>query len=194
VRTLIRFIDSLLRRIHGVFEFTDAPLCLFRLQLGDAPHDLCLQGELIRAGDPVLLLHLWNEHIPSLPTQETAVTWAVMAARRLRNSFRQVARFVLEDPRARDVRAVGGAPGFLSSVERPAGVLLMRRLGFEIGPYSSRLGRFGEFWENLYSWFLIWTFHDASLRTRHRYRIERFELWMTRGRLLELYGPDRPKP
>jgi hypothetical protein len=145
MRLLFRFIDRLLRKCTGVFEFADNPECLFRLQFGTAPHDIELENEVVRAGEPVLFLHLWNDHIVPVSTQATPVTWAIKAARWLRRSFQQIAQFVLEEPRARDVRAVGGSPGFLSSVDRPAGVLFMRRLGFEIFPYHSPLGRFGLF-------------------------------------------------
>jgi hypothetical protein len=193
MRLLFRFIDRLLRKCTGVFEFADNPECLFRLQFGTAPHDIELENEVVRAGEPVLFLHLWNDHIVPVSTQATPVTWAIKAARWLRRSFQQIAQFVLEEPRARDVRAVGGSPGFLSSVDRPAGVLFMRRLGFEIFPYHSPLGRFGLFWENLYSWILIWTYHQHSMRGRHAYNIERFELWMSTEKLLELYGPKSEK-
>jgi hypothetical protein len=189
MRILFRFIDRLIRQRLHVFEIADNPECLFRLQFGSAPHDIHLKNGVIRAGEPILFLHLYNDHILPAWTQATDVTWAIKAARYLKRSFQQIAQFVLEDPRAREARALGGSPGFLSSADRPAGVQFMSRLGFEIFPYHSPLGRFGLFWENLYSWILIWTYHHESMRTRHVQNIERFELWMSRERLLELYGP-----
>jgi hypothetical protein len=167
MRILFRFIDRLIRQRLHVFEIADNPECLFRLQFGSAPHDIHLKNGVIRAGEPILFLHLYNDHILPAWTQATDVTWAIKAARYLKRSFQQIAQFVLEDPRAREARALGGSPGFLSSADRPAGVQFMSRLGFEIFPYHSPLGRFGLFWENLYSWILIWTYHQHSMRGRH---------------------------
>lgn len=63
----------------------------------------------------------------------------------------------------------------------------MRRLGFMVLPYHSPLGRFGEFWENFYTWMIIWAFNAASLRHRHLHRLRRSEVWMSVDEFLRRY-------
>jgi hypothetical protein len=55
-------------------------------------------------------------------------------------------------------------------------------------PYRGPLARFGEFWENLYTWGLMWTFNAASLRHRSLLRLRRAEVWMSAAELLARYG------
>ncbi|UCC64000.1 MAG: hypothetical protein JSV36_02770 [Anaerolineae bacterium] len=94
------------------------------------------------------------------------------------------------DPRLARVRAVGGASALFSPAERPGGVRLMQRLGFTVMPYHSPLGRFGEFWENFYSWWMMWTFNAVSLRYRRLIRLRRTEIWMSTQEFLDRYGTD----
>jgi len=56
----------------------------------------------------------------------------------------------------------------------------MNRLGFTVTPYHRPLGRFGEFWENFYSWGLLWAFNPPSWRRRKLFDLRRTEVWMLR--------------
>ena len=58
LRCLITRLDRLLRQWRGVFEFSDAPDCLFRLRVARAGHALRLPEGEIPAGAKVLELHL----------------------------------------------------------------------------------------------------------------------------------------
>jgi len=190
---LIRLFDRLLRYVLGVFEFCDDPDCLFRLRVTQAAHPVPLNGDEVPAGAPVLELHLWNEHIPPLPTAGPDAAWATHLRRLLIPSFRAVARQVRHDPRLAGVRAVSGTMAFLSPAEHPGGVHLMQRLGFTVMPHDSPLGRFGEFWENFYSWWIMWAFNAVSLRHRHLVRLHRTEVWMSADEFLSRYGVGKEK-
>ena len=48
--------------------------------------------------------------------------------------------------------------------------------------------RFTEFWQNFYSYALIWTFNPNSLRGKPLSAIERLDLFMSRKMLRERYG------
>ena len=76
MRALMRRIDAWMLRVLGIFEFSDDPECVLRLQITRAPHTLCLNGRVVNAGEPVLELHLWNEHIPPLPPSGPDLAWA----------------------------------------------------------------------------------------------------------------------
>jgi len=202
VRALIRQFDAMLRRAYGVFEFCDDENCLLRLRLTEAPYPLRLSDHVVRAGDPVLELHLWNEHIPPLPPDGPDLAWATRMRRMLIHSFHVLARYMENDPHLSSVCAVGGVTVLLSPGDRPGGERLMERLGFTITPYHNPLGRFGEFWENFYAWWLMWTFNAASLRRRQLIRLRRVEVWMSADEFLQRYGTSmagthnarRPRP
>lgn len=188
MRALVRRFDRFLRAAYGIFEFTADGEGLLRLRVRGAPHTLFLPDGIIAKGEPVLELHLWNEHVPPLPPTGPDLAWAARVRRMLDFSFGAVARQMTWDPRLGEVRAVGGVTVLLSPGDPRGGTRLMERLGFMVLPYRNVLGRFGEFWENLYSWGLMWTFNAASLRRRSLFRLRRGEVWMSRGEFLRRYG------
>ncbi len=186
MKRLIRCFDRFLRRCLGVFEFCDDPDSLLRVRRTSAPHPIVLPHRHIPAGAPILELHLWNEHIPPLPPGGPDLSWAVQTQRQLKASFRALARQVKSDPRLAGVEAVGGVSvlPFIGDNTR-----FFERLGFVVCPYHNPLGRFGEFWENLYTWAIMWTFNPPTLQGRSLLRLRRSEIWMTTEELLGRYGP-----
>ncbi|MGQ9467022.1 MAG: YkoP family protein [Anaerolineae bacterium] len=192
MRALVRAFDRFLCQATGVFEFCDDPECLVRLQGARAPHDLSLSdGTQVRAGAPVLMLHLWNEHLPHPAANGPDLQWAARVHRMLTHSLREVAQWMVEQPEGEQIEAVGGITVLaLSTAGRPTP--LIRHLGFDIFPYRRVLGRFGEFWENFYTWAIMWTFNPLSLRGRSLFRLRRAEIWMSREAFLRRYknGPD----
>ncbi len=187
MRALIRTFDGLLRRAYGVFEFCDDPNCVLRLRVTRASHTLSLQGNVLPAGTPVLELHLWNEHIPPIPPEGPDLAWAIRSRRMLIDSLRAVAHQIRYDPRLAGVQAIRGVTVLLPPGDGSGGRGLMKRLGFVVFPYCSPLGRFGEFWENLYSWGIMWAFNEVSLRHRQLIRLRRTEVWMSVNEFLRRY-------
>jgi len=178
MRKAIRLFDKGLRHALGVFEFCEVPDCLLRVRVTIAPHNLALQGWAVPKGVPILELHLWNEHIPPLPPSGPDLVWAVQMRRRLTISFQTLADQVQRDPRFANVQAVGGITVLLSPGSDPGGEKLFQRLGFRVFPYHNPLGSFGEFWENFYSWWIMWAFNPATLRHRRLIGLQRSEVWM----------------
>ena len=193
VRELIRHFDRLLRRACGVVEFCEDPQCLLRVQLARCPRPLRLSdGMEMRRGEPVLMLHLWNERIPPMGPAGPDMLWAVRVRRRLIYSLRQVAAFVATDPQMAGVRAVGGITVLIHPDNSGSSARLMGRLGFDVVPHPPGwLGGFGQFWENLYTWALMWAFNAPTLRRKQLLRLWRTEVWMSRWRLLEWYNNRR---
>lgn len=210
IRRWIVAFDRCLCRRMGLRELSDDPRCLFRGRVLEAAYPLLaadgrqtpsgIPSELssefsseIPAGAPVLELHLTGERIPPLPADGPDVAWAVRGQRLLRRSCRQVALRLADDPELRDVRAVGGATLLFTSEHGP-GKALFPRLGFTASPYRSPLGRFGEFWENVYTWLLMWAYNPTSLKHRRLLGSRRTEVWMTRERFLGRHGPKEAGP
>lgn len=190
MRGLTRRFDGLLRRACGVVEFGDDPHCLLRIQAAHCPRRLCLSDRVVvRRGEPVLMLHLWNEHVPPMGSAGPDLLWAAKVRRRLIRSLRCMALLVATDPKLAGVRAVGGVTVLVPPGHDSGQTRLLARLGFDVLPHPhGLLGRFGEFWENLYTWALMWTFNAPSLHRKRLLRLRRSEVWMPRQRLLAQYG------
>jgi hypothetical protein len=189
MRIVIRHFDALLRRVYGVYEFCDDVNCVLRLQVTQTSRALCVPGQEVRVGEPVLLLHLWNEHIPSMPSGGPDLSWAAQMRRLFLHSLRDVAVQMTSDPLLARVCAVGGDTVLLSPDTDSGGRRFLERLGFTILPYRSALGRFGEFWENFYTWWLMWTYNVTSLRHKRLFHLHRAEFWMLADEFLNRYGP-----
>jgi hypothetical protein len=137
------------------------------------------------AGDPILAIHLWNEHLPLIPPAGPDMAWARSVQRSFIYSLQAIAEEMNKDPRLADVCAVQGESVLISLT---GGEHLIRRLGFVILPAHNRLGRFGEFWENFYTWGLMWAYNPASLRNRHFSTLKKAELWMAADQFVRRYG------
>jgi hypothetical protein len=188
-RAAVRGLDSLLRRAYRVWEFTQDENCILRVALGTSAKDMTLSdGTRIEKGEVVGELHLWNEHLPRMDEEGPSVEWALKAYHLWRVSLKKLTAYLENAPQFESVRAFRGETAFLRDDLEESG--LFERLGFDVLRRDRRdkLGRFGEFWENLYTWWLIWTFNPGSLRRKDLFRMERAQLWISRQALLERYG------
>lgn len=188
MRCLVRLLDGVIRRSSQVFEFSSDAGCLLRLQFASAPRTIHLPDTTLAAGDGVLLLHLWNERLPPYPPGGADLSWALTTLRRFEHSLCLVADFLQTDPRATPVRGVGGMTILLETGLHASGRQFVQRLGFQVFPYASPLGRFGEFWENFYSWIIIWTYNPRSLPRQSLLALRRSEIWISREAFLRRFG------
>jgi hypothetical protein len=188
-RAPIHLLDRILRRATGVFEFTDDPDCIIRTRVGRTPHMLALPERHVLAGEKALEIHLWNEHVRPIPPGGATLSYAVWVRRAFVSSLEQLAHYTQATNDLADLAAVGGV-SVLVSPQYAGGMAWMERLGFTILPYHSPLGRFGEFWENVYAWWLMWAFNPASVRHRNALSMRRSEMWMTAEAFLARYGAD----
>lgn len=187
MQRLIRSFDACLRRAFGIFELGDNPDGLLRVRLIPAPHEISLPGGRVAAGAPVLELHVWNEHVPQIGAQGPDLAWAVETRRLLISSLCHIAWHLGYDARFGPVQAVGGVTILAAPFGGMGSGALFNRLGFTIFPCHSPLGRFGEFWANLYLWTLIWAYNKGSLRRRHFWGLQRNEIWMSAEDFLSRY-------
>jgi len=190
-RAAIGAFDSLLRWRLGVFEFTTDPACILRISVTPAPVSIDLPGDLhIVAGEPLVDIHLWNERLPQMPRTGADLAWARRMLRAFTVSLHLLAKYMALEPKLAGVRALYGEPGFLLTSELDAGAAVLTRLGFVVRRPRAQAGpwlRFAEFWQNLYSYALLWTFNPGSLYHKPLLRLERCQLWMPRHVLDERY-------
>lgn len=180
------------RRLH-IWEFSDDPDCILRVSISKARIGAELaDGTVVRRGDRIGVIHLWNERVPRLPPDGPDITWAVMLTRSVRHSLCLLARYVLETPDFDGIEAFGGEFGFIYT---PVALRLLRRLGLEIfeprPPHTLR-----EWIEDtamrIWPWLLRRVFNPASLRGRTLDDMRRRSAWITRRTILRLYGPGAP--
>jgi hypothetical protein len=88
-------LDRWLRRRQGVFEYAATRDCFFRIERGPADRHLRLRdGTTIAPGDPMLILHLWNENMPEIGEEGPTVAWARRFQRGVDSSLRELAAFL----------------------------------------------------------------------------------------------------
>ncbi len=188
MRSFIHAIDWLERRRTGVFEFWDDPECVFRVSVGVAKYPLAVRNGEIPAGEKVLLLHFWNEHVPAMPAEGPVLGPAVKLRRRVAASAHHLAEAMKNDPRLQGTKAVGGVTPLFTPGDGSAAERIFLRLGFFVTPHPNPLGRFVEFWEEVYAWLLMWAFTGPNQNLRSLRGLRRSDFWMCAEDFLRLYG------
>lgn len=183
-------LDEGLRRSHGVFEYSQDEACLFRIRLGAAPVPLRLAGVSVGAGEPVVELHFWNEHIQPIHRFRSGLRWAAHVQHSVTSSFRDLVAFLDSEPRFSGVRAIYANMG-LGDSERTSQLTRMCRLaGFEDVPAPrpvaamERLHRLGE---NMLGLLLALAVNPSSARLSILTR-DRALIAMSRDDLRRRYG------
>jgi hypothetical protein len=194
LRAGVRLIEYLVRKSLHVYELTNDPDCILRIQLTRAPRQVDEAGVKVAKGDFVLAIHAWNERMPKLPIAGPTLEWGIQLKRLTIHSFEAVARELQKGGIYSQVRAIYGESTIFSFSDHKGGLRMIQRLGFTILPYHGSTGKFGEFWANLFSWWLMWAFNDVSLRSRDFWSLERTEAWFMAEEFIERYGEKTVTP
>jgi hypothetical protein len=188
MRFIIHAIDWILRRCNGVFEFCDHPDCVFRVSVGLSKYPLRIPDGEMPVGTKVLELHFWNEHLPPMPSSGSFIGPAVKLRRRVASSTQRLAEAIENDPRLAGVRAVGGVTPLFTAGDNSPAEGIFRRLGFFVTAHQNPRGRFMEFWEEVYAWFLMWAFTPGNQNRRSLSGLKRSDFWISADDFLRLYG------
>lgn len=195
---LVAGADVYLRRWYGVREFTARRTCIFRIAPGKAPHDVVLGcGRTIRAGDPVVELHLWNEHFLRIPADGPDLVWGKLMRKRFRDSLFDIALYMEDSPEMTEVVAIWARDAIPLAKSGRKLARICECYGFEVLPMPERsalekfVGWFIDFWVVI----LVMAFNPRSLSADLLFR-PRYELWMSREVLFRRfgrYGADQPR-
>jgi hypothetical protein len=192
----VRTLDALLRRCLGIYEFCDDEDCVLRLAIRQSDCDLILSdGTHIEEGMPIGELHMWNEHIPTIPPEGPDLAWALAFHRRLAHSLAQLAAHVGSSPGAQGLQAFRADLSFGSRYRLEQWREMLERWGFDLVGRDGRegvWGRLADLGDNLYAWVLVWAFNPASLQGERPHDLRRDRLWMSRGVLQKRYLGSRP--
>ena len=186
-------LDRWLRRRQGVFEYTDDPACIFRIQHARAEQPLALSGGArIEPGMPILNLHLWNEHIPLMGPEGATVGWAHHLSRAVPASLRQLAAYLDADPGLDDIAALRADMRLGPPEKSPQLVRLMGRYGFEPAAETVRAGywRSGSLHhlgENILIFLLLLATNPVAVGTPVLRRDHKL-VYLSRAALVRRYG------
>jgi hypothetical protein len=126
------WLDDRLRERQHVYEYSDRPTCLFRIQRARAEGDVKLAGGVcVRCGDPILNLHLWNEHMPAWDPSRLDFRWARLIGREIAASLKGLAAHMAQDPSYDDIVALRAEMRFGTAERNVRIVRLSTRYGFE---------------------------------------------------------------
>lgn len=194
--TLVSALDDRLRLHYGVFEYTDRPDCLFRIQILRNDEDIVLSdGVPVRAGARIINLHVWNEQFPVFPPQGPTLAWARRLNRAFDASLCELAHFLQTEPALDDVTAICGNMTFEPSYRSAQLAQFVSRFGFEkvavrqsrtLGKQMQRLG------ENIFISMMVLARNAAALRADTLWR-DRTLVFLSRRRLHDRYGAGRER-
>ena len=160
-------LDDLLRKLQHVYEYSDHPDCLFRIQRAKAAAVVELaDGVRVRKGDPILNLHLWNEHMPRLDPGGMDFKWARLIGREITTSLERLATHMAEDLCYADVVALRAEMRFGTAEQNVRIVRLSARYGFESVRMSDneRYGAVRELGENALVLMLVLAANPGAAR------------------------------
>lgn len=185
-------LDRWLRRREAVFEYTESPDCVFRIQRAFAEAEITLRdGTEVRRGDPVVALHIWNEQVPVMAASGPSVGWAREVSRKVAGSLRDLEDYLDAHSEYDDVKVIA-ADIALSTPESGDQILRMAaRYGFEgvtdEGAEARMLRKLGE---NTLMLLLVLATNPASARLSVLRR-QRQPVYVSR-KMLRRHLPDRP--
>jgi len=188
LRVVIRRFDNWLSRIEGVEPFIDDPQCILRIQIIQLDQDISFPDQTIHTGSKALSIHFWNEHMPIIPDEGADLSYGLKFQRLIVYSMKLIAKHIQSNLSFDDIKAFGGITTFVSRDEADGGRKSFEHMGFTIFPYQRTVGAFGEFWENFYTWWVMWTYNPVSARYRKMLEMQRTEFWMTREKFLGKFG------
>lgn len=190
-RLAIRTIDRILRAAYQVKPFSQDPDCILRISKSPSPQQIRLSdGVQVQLGDPILVIHFWNERLGGSPQDRIALGWGRHLSRRLKASLRMLTAYLDQNLWANDIVAVRGELGFVKDVLSAKRYFM--RLGFDVVPMEAPGMRFWRraFWDNLYSYALMWTFNPGLLRGKRLTKLVRVVIWISRERLVQMYAAE----
>ena len=193
MRDLIRRIDKKRREMMGIFEFSTDRCCIFRASIHPLSEMAYIPEASEKSGTKALNLHFWNEQVPPLPSGGPDLGYAKNLIHKWTESLRQLANFILRDPRAEDVTVIIGITPIFFSGNIRTGINLIPRTGMHIEKYHPSAGPVRLFFDDLYAWMLMWTYNPNILYTRKPFTVDWHALWISREVLVERFADPAGK-
>ncbi len=183
--------DARLRRRLAVFEYTQDPSCVFRLEIARSPRPLALRdGSRVQPGQRIARLHFWNEHVPPVPRDGATIAWGRRMQRAIAGALRELARYLASRPDLGDIAAICADVPTGTRTQREQLARIMAHYGFEAIiepehlPIGARLRRLGE---NILISLIVFAQNAAALRPDTLQRV-RLPIFLSRRTLQQRFG------
>lgn len=184
-------LDVWLRRGTAVVEYSSDPACLFRLAIDHAAHPVVLRdGTRLGAGDRVVRLHFWNEHVPIVPRRGATIGWARQMHQAIALSLRELAVYLSSRPDLGDVTVICADVPNGTRAQSGQVARIMAHYGFETIAAPERLSigeRVHRFGENFLISLVVLAQNAKSLRLDTLWRV-RVPIFMSRRGLEARFG------
>jgi hypothetical protein len=185
----------MVRRRVGIYEYSTLEHCILRVHLDCADDSLTLQdGTCIHRGDPILKLHLWNEHMPAMGAQGPSVAWGRRMARDMDLSLKELARYLKEERTLWGVRVICADMCLGTADKRSQLARIVGRFGFEGMVYGlGRPGLLDHCTQNIMMLLLVGVTNPSTLRLGVLLR-DHQRFYLSRDALMgRYYGHVRPR-
>ena len=187
----VEAIDLRLRARHKVFEFSQSPRCIFRIQLGHAGEVLTLDdGTRIGAESRVVNLHIWNAQMPRMPSAGATIAWARLVHRNLEFSLNELAKLLAARADLDDVVALRADMRLGTAEESDQLLRIAGRYGFEPTAQQGRRS-VRQFWhdfgENIFMTMMVLASNAPAFRWSVLRR-GRKTVYLSRSRLMQRFG------
>lgn len=181
-------LDRLLRRRQGSYEFSTRPGCVFRIEPSTADRRVVLSdGTCVRAGDPLIKLHFWNEHLPRMGRGGPTMGWARQVSRAVDGSLSELSFYLSRRPDLAAVRVLYGEMCLATPRQTVRFKRIIAHYGFEAAnPEPDRRGTLRRIGETLLVLLLVMATNPASLRRALRRYQSR--VYLSRSALDARYG------
>jgi hypothetical protein len=184
-------LDRWLQERNGVFEYSRDNRCIFRIQRARVLERADLAGgSSIGPSEPILNLHLWNEHIPAIRDEGATLGWARRLSRAIDFSLKELARYLSEHPELDEIVAMRASMRLGREEKNRQLAYLSARYGFEDVVTRHRaasrpLHRLGE---NVLVLLLVLATNPMALRVSVLLRTQKV-VYLPRAALHRRYGP-----
>ena len=139
-------------------------------------------------GSHVLELHFWNDHIPPILENDSALAKAKLVLRLARESLAELALRLKTDPRMAGVRAVGGPMALYFGGDNYPAEKIFARLGFHVVPFQGSLGFWRRLGQKMHNWMLIWTYNPNALKNRNLFQLRWADCWLATDEFIRLFA------
>jgi hypothetical protein len=177
-RKFICGIDRIILREYGIEPFTYDPECILRIvKIRNSKIVSLSEGSIWEIGDPLIEIHLWNERLANFQPIDSGLLWR----RFLLNFFRSSLALLAEYIERSGLKIVGirGETGFIVDIRTAQDIF--KHLDFDVEVLEQPGCKFWRtaFWENIYSFLLMWTYRQGSLRGKHLTDLQRVQVRMS---------------
>jgi hypothetical protein len=188
---IIFALDTWLRRRQAVVSYSSHPSCVFRVGVARSRRTLVLRdGTRLGAGQRMIELHFWNEHIPPVTQNGATIRWARQMQKSISTSLRELTRYLSSRPDLRDISVICGNVPSATRAQWRQIEYIMGYYGFETVmeseplPLRERVHRLGE---NILISLTIFAKNAAALRLDTLMRV-RVPIYLSRRNLEEKFG------